>query len=192
MNINVYRNELTVSDTLVSVYKYIHVIQLNAVTGNSTQYVKYTHEASTTVLATDGYYTITQIMLPLAPVPGTYYIIEDVVDQIIAPNGFPITVDQLLAVDPIAGGFDRQDVDWFTYYQLNDYYITLIKAKFLNNICNCGCINAQDKLMIDTLTMGIALLDELITYAQYYEAERILEQLSKCTGIVNTNCNCNG
>lgn len=190
MNINIYKNELTVSDTAVSVFKYVHTIQLNNIAGTGVRYDKYTYDSSTTILATDGYYTITQIMLSLDQVPGTYYIIEDVVDQIIGPSGFPITITELLAVDPLEGGFERQDQDWFTYYQLNDYYINLIKAKFLNNICNCGCINTQDKLMIDTLTMGLALIDELITYTKYYESERILEQLSKCTGIVNTSCNC--
>ena len=131
------------------------------------------------------------MMLSVVPTPGTYYILEDVVDQVIAPNGFPITITELLKIDPIVGGFARQDQDWFTYYQLHTYYINLIKSKFLNNICSCTCMSTNDKTMIDTLTMGLTLIDELLTFILYYEAERILEQLSACTGVVNTKCNCN-
>lgn len=47
--------------------------------------------------------------------------------------------------------------------------------------------------MIDTLTMGLALIEELNVYAQYYESQRIMEQLNKCIGNIDaTNCNCNG
>ena len=195
MNINVYKNELTISDTEVSGYKYIHVIQLNTVTGPGTQYVKYTHNSSTTVLASDGYYTLTQMRLPTTAVPGTYYIVEGPeggADQVIAPNGSVISINDLLLVDPIGTTITKTIEYWFSYYALHTYYVNLIKAKFLKNVCNCDCISPTDRLTIDSLTMGLTLIKELTTYAQYNEAQRIVEQLNKCTGIVTTSCNCNG
>jgi len=192
MNINIYKNELTVSDTMVSGYKYIHVIQLNGITGPGTQYVKYTHESSTTTLATDGYYTVTQMKLPLTQTPGTYYIIEGTVDQVIGPDEIPISIKDLLLVNPVGTTIVRQDQDIFMIYLLKTYYTNLIRSKFLKNICNCDCISKQDRLMIDTLTMGLALIEELNVYSQYYESQRLVELLWRCSGTVITNCNCNG
>lgn len=195
MNINIYKNALTISDTEVTEYKYIHVIQLNAITGSGTQYVKYTHDSSTTTLAADGYYTITQMMLPLDPVEGTYYIIESLVggdDQVIDPNGDVILIDDLLLVDTVGTTITKTVENIFSDYSLHTYYINLLKSKFLKNVCGCDCISKQDKLTIDTLTMGLALIEELVAFAQYNEAERIVEQLNKCTGLVTPNCNCNG
>lgn len=193
MNININQNELTVSDTEVSSSKYIHVVQLLGVGGPSTIYQSYTYDSSTFTLAADGYYTITQMMLPTTVSPGDYYILEGVTDQIIDPSGNAISIATLLEVDPTGTTITRQDEEWFGDYIIRTYYINLLKKKYLNNICNCDCISKQDKLMIDTLTMGLALIEELNVYAQYYESERIMEQLNKCIGNINaTNCNCNG
>jgi len=193
MNVNIYQNQVTISDTEVSSSKYIHVVQLLGVNGPSTRYENYTYTSSTFTLAVDGYYTITQLMLPTTPDPGTYYILEGVTDQIINPDGDPISISQLLEVDPTGTTITREDEEWFGDYLIRTYYINLLKKKYLNNICNCDCINKQDKLMIDTLTMGLALIEELNVYTQYYESQRIIEKLNKCLGNINaTNCDCNG
>lgn len=193
MNVSLTNNIVTISDTLVTEYKYIHIIQLNEVSGPGTQYVVYTHDTSSTTLAKDGYYTLTQIRLPLAIVAGTYYIVEGTSDQIIGPLGTPITLTALLAVDPTGTTIVKTTQNIFEYYLLNNYYLTLLRKKFLNNVCNCSCISSIEKLTLDTLTMGTILIDKLVTNLKYYEAERIVEQLSICSGITTiTNCNCNG
>lgn len=109
MNINIYQNELTVSDTEVVSSKYIHVVQLLGVGGPSTKYESYTYESSTFTLAVDGFYTITQLMLPTTPSPGDYYILEGVTDQIIDPSGNAISIEDLLAVNPVGTTITRQD-----------------------------------------------------------------------------------
>lgn len=109
MNVNIYQNQVTISDTEVSSSKYIHVVQLLGVNGPSTRYENYTYTSSTFTLAVDGYYTITQLMLPTTPDPGTYYILEGVTDQIINPDGDPISISQLLEVDPTGTTITRED-----------------------------------------------------------------------------------
>lgn len=188
MNISQVDNTLNISSTAYSGYTYIHAIQ--SVTINEVILVNdvFTTAASSYNFLTDGYFIIIEIKLPTTP--GEYYYISD--EIIYNPEGEEITVEQLLDIDVTDTNISRVDEDYTTIYYLNDYYLALLRSKYLKNICNCGCgcIDKQDKVRLDTLTMGLDLIEALIGKAQYYEVQRIVEKLMICFGIVENNCNC--
>ncbi len=191
MNVTSSQNTVTISDTELSGYKYIHVLQHVKVADDGLQNSNFSYTSSSFTLAYDGYYQITQIKLPTTP--GTYYyILEGVTDQIIDPNGDVISLDTLLEVDPTGTTIVKTDQDYFTTYLLHEEYISLLTNKFVKNMCNCDCISKQDKLTIDTISMGLDLITVLSTYFKYNEAERIVEMLYNCLSIAPSNCNCNG
>lgn len=193
MNTSITTNILTITDTEVTEYKYIHVVQLNSINGVVTKYTNYTHESSVYTILSDGYYKIIQLKLPLAVVEGTYYIVENPSDVVIDPNGDVISIDELLSVDPTGTTIVRTETTFFTSYLLHTYYINLLKTKFQSNLCSC-CNNITNNTQIDALTMGFALIDELVSSNMLNEAERIIELLNRCTNTTTStsNCNCNG
>lgn len=108
------------------------------------------------------------------------------------PQGNVISAETLLATSTDLTNIIRTDENWITMYILDDYYIRLLKSKYLHNICNCGCgcIDKIDKVRLDTLTMGLDLIEALEAKNQYYEIQRIVEKLMVCFGLIDSNCNC--
>jgi hypothetical protein len=123
--------------------------------------------------------------------PGTGYYITD--NHIYNSNGVEVTPATLMAIVDIgATNIIKETSDHLTGYTVRTYYQNLIQTKFLKGLCACGCMDPQEKITVDSLTMGIALLDVLIENQQYYECQAILEKLTMCVGILNTSCSCHG
>ena len=123
MNITQTENTLVLSSTETTDFRYLHVIQQLTLTATTRIHEAFTNNSSSKTLPSDGYYKITEIMMP--SVPGNYYYI--VGNVIYDPNGDPVTIDEVLALDPEDNGIDRNDTDFFTVYALNTYYINLLK-----------------------------------------------------------------
>lgn len=172
-------------------YGFIHIIQDVTITSTDVVSDIFTTASSSYTFVSDGYFIITEIKLPSSPSPGNYYI-DIAEEQIYDPTGSLITTEQLLEVDTEFTNILRVDQDWLTMYILNEYYIRLLKSKYLKNICNCGCgcIDQADKVKLDTLTMGLDLSEALAAKYQYYEVQRIVEKLMVCFNLVDTNCDC--
>lgn len=189
MEITQEKNILTLSSTPTANTKYIHVVEQVTIT-DQTIFAEYVGvNESVTDLTKDSYFILTEMILPDAEGAWNYYI--DGNNKIIGPHG-DVSVTELLALQSTE--FVVNEYNWFSKYHLNKYYTDLVKSRFLKNICACGCINKSDKIILDTLVMGIDLIDTLLLENQYYEAQRILEQLSTCFNIVEINkgCNCDG
>ena len=188
MKIEQSSNVLTLTSTTVSGHKYVHALQ--KVTTLTTTYYSgtFTENVSTISLSTDGYYIVSEIRLPDAVSANNYYILNN---KIYNNLGVEISIEELLAVDPTGTNIIRTDYDQVSYHFINDYMINLIKQTFLKGICGCSCSTRDNKQTIDTIIMGIEVLKNLIEFNLYLEAERIIENLGICTGILNANCNCN-
>lgn len=184
MTITQTGNTVSITSTPQAGYRFIHAIQ--KVTSTVTTLVNdtFTDSASSFTLESDGYYIISETKLTTTP--GAYYYISG--DTVYSSVGVEITVEDLLEEELEQTTF----VNHFSRYNVNEYYINLLKSKFLNNICACNCISTSEKLTIDMLTMGITLIDSLVIDEQFYEAERIVEQLGTCTNTITPSCNCNG
>lgn len=184
MEITQIANMLNLTSPATAGHSYVHVI--DKITTSSESQVNDTIVDSTSSyeLTSDGYYKVIEIRLPNTVSAGNYYTLDgDFFDT----SGDQITLAELLEVE---SGVTRTDTNHLSYYYLDTYYLNLIKSKFLKNICGCSCSSQQDRITIDTLTMGLHLIASLGTYLQYYEATRLIEQLSVCTGVSNVNCNC--
>ena len=189
MKIEQFSETLTLTSITVSGHKYIHALQ--KVTSTDTTYYSgiFTENVSTIAFATDGYYIISEIRLPEQVISNGYYTLNDIKYD---PTANTITIENLLKVDITGTNIIRTDYNYLSYYYINKYNIDLIKQTFLKGICNCGCSTRTGGQTIDTLIMGIEVLKNLVDYELYYEAQRVVEQLGICTGILTTSCNCNG
>lgn len=188
MDITQVKNILTLTSPTSLVYSYIHIIQLVTTTETTIVGTNYTTSASTYEATDDGHYVITEIRADKTS-NGDYYISNG----ILYTSGDVAVVDAeaILAIDYGSTNMTKTDYDHVSYYNLETYYIDLIQNKFLKGICSCGCaIEDNDKLVIDTLLMGLEVIKILISYDQYNEAQRLIENLSTCTGSTNANCNC--
>ena len=204
MNINKSKNTLTItSSPIVAGYTYVHVIwklttqtdSLNPTTDEIIHevYINALPGNSSKTLPSDGYYIVYEFYLPNTP--GNYYYVgqdQSSVKHVYDPSGNIVPTTELITMNVSATNIVKVEQPIFHLYNLTDYYISLIKTKFLKNLCDCtNCGDSPDKKTLDALTMGLSLIEVLNTYLQYFESERIVEQLYKCTNMVFTPCNCN-
>lgn len=188
MNITQTENTVNLSSTETTGYKYIHVIQQVTISSTNKIHEVFTFNTSSKALPSDGYYILIEMKMPTTP-GNYYYIVNDIIYD---PAGEPVTVSEVLLLDPVTYGIDRNDNDLFTVYVINEYYIKALKDRFQNIICGCITCGSTSKLTMDTLEMGLALIEYLNIYSQYYESQRIIEQLGSCLSISTSTCNCNG
>jgi len=188
MNITQTEAILSIVSPEVANYSYIHVVSDVTIIATILASETFTNSASYYTFETDGYFIITEFKLPTSSGSG-YYILNNVIFD---GQGNQISVTELMATDTENTNILRIDEDYITIYMLNDLYIRMIKEKYLKDICNCGCecINNIDKVKLDTLTMGLALLEALTIKTQYYEIQRIVEKLLVCFRLLLPNCNC--
>jgi len=189
MNISQTNNTLVLTSLLSAGYSFVHAIIKIGLTEDELVFSNITNSESSFDLETDAYFNVVEIKLPTTSGAGYYIsgnVIYDPLDQV-------VTVEELLATDTAGTNIERDDNDLISTYFLNTYYINLIKSKFLKDICNCACLDKSSKLMIDTLTMGLTLIDKLEENMLFNEANRIINQLSVCTNITpKSDCNCYG
>lgn len=189
MNISTSGSTISLISTEMSGYSYVHAIQKVTTTDTTLYYDNITTTSSSTTLTVDSYYILSEIRLPNTVTPGGYYTVDG---KIYNSLGVEISVEQLLDTSILNTNIVRVDTDYIFYYYIEKYYIDFLKSKFQESINSCTCLNKQDKITIDTLTMGLDVIKYLNTYQLYNETQRIIEQLSVCTGVSTTNCNCYG
>lgn len=188
MDITQTDNRISIVSPSVAGYTYIHVIQDITIAKATIVSETFTDSVSYYTFESDGYFVITEFKLPETAGSGYYIISEKIYD----PTDQQISVATLMEVDTEYTNILRIDEDHMTKYYLSDYYLRLLKEKYLKNICNCGCscIDKIGKVELDTLTMGLDLIEALEIKHQYYEVQRIVEKLSICFGLIMPNCNC--
>lgn len=189
MEIRQNNDVLTIESIPTSGYKFIHAVQKITTSEITLEDYTFTENVSDITLTKDSYYLITEVKLPDSVTPNNYYILGSIIYN---PLGEVISVSDLLNTDITDTNIIKESDEILFYYYLNKYYVDLIQSKIFKNIFSCDCLESkEDKLIIDTLTMGLEVLRTLEQYNQYYEAQRILEKLSTCNGNVPINCGCN-
>lgn len=143
-------------------------------------------------LTADGYHQITKLTMSTTYSAVNYFIFDN---KVYSPGGLTqLSGDDLydlLDITDFEGyGITYESTNYFTYELTNTYYVNLVRTKFLCNVCNNTCIADKDRIVLDTLLMGMEVIKILIGESQYDEAARIMNLLSTCTGITSTSCNC--
>lgn len=180
---------ITITDFELVGYSYLHAIQSITTTGSFLLNYDIVESESIYQFEMDGYYIITSIRLLNTNTSGEYWTDGS---KIYNPNGDEISVEDLLEITdfPIDLDIIREDSEYLLYYYLNNYYLSFINDKFANIICG-RCQSTSNNVTQDTLVMGLYLIEYLEENEQYYEAQRIIEQLSACVGLSTaSNCNC--
>lgn len=143
-------------------------------------------------LTADGYHQITKLTMSTSYSEVNYFILSG---KVYSPGGSTqYTGDSLydlLDITDYEGyGIIYEEANYFTYELMNTYYINLVRTKFLCNVCSNTCITDKDRIVLDTLLMGIEVIKILVAESQYDEAGRIANLLSTCTSVTSTSCNC--
>jgi len=187
-------NTLAIFGSVVTGYSNIYILQkIDPLTTLPTNIAVSVSTGGTSFnLPSDGYYAVNKFTLSTDTNSLGYYIVGQAVYVPGGTTWIQSALYNLLTVsNPSTVGITLEVTYYFTYYAIQTYYLNLLKAKFLKDLCSCGC-DSNDKVLIDTFTMGIEVLKNLIQYSQYNEASRIVSILSTCSGVVNTSCNCYG
>ncbi len=186
------QNILVITDTAVADRSNVYIIQRISPTSDVPENITYliSEDGGTVAITLDGYYNVHKLQITTIAGAG-YYITGD---QLYGPGDVLVTGTNIYSLldieDFLAVGITYSVENYFTYYNIETFYIDLLKNKFLRNICCCNPPN--DRVTIDALTMGIDVIKYLLEYLNYNEAARIVDMLAVCTGVVNTNCGCNG
>ena len=109
-------------------------------------------------------------------------------------------VDSVLPEDKVSTVI-RADKNTFIMYYLNDCFGKLSKELLVSLQSNCNINDSSYKQKIfnrDVLWMGINVIKYSLAVSQYYEAQRILEDLTRCGNLCDTSlinptygCGCN-
>lgn len=166
-------------------YYYVHAIQQVTTLETSLLHSIIVELESEYQFLIDGYFVISEILLPDSEGQGVWTDGDKIYDE----NGIEITVEQLLEIDPETSNIVRDDDSIVITYYLNEYYHSVLKVSLQDGLCG-KCKSTTQKAELDTLMIGLEVIDYLVENEQYYEAQRIIEQLSSCVGLMNSNCNC--
>lgn len=181
--------KITITDPEVANYSYLHIVQRITIDNESIFDSKITTNYSEYNLTDDSYYIASS--MKITTIPGSGYYISG--DQVYNEFNVAVTAQDLLnIVDIESTNIVKSSQNYIFTYYIKKYYLDLIQSKFLKGLCACGCMDAQEKITVDALTMGLNLLEVLVANQYYYEAERLIEKLTVCTGIVNVGCGCHG
>ena len=187
MEISTSNNIIYVSNTPTLGYKYVHFLQKLNNKDTLLKDYSVTDNVSNIILPEDGLYNVTSVRIINSNVENSYYI-ED--DEVFDNLGNLIVVEDLLNVTH-ASLIKETEVTFLIYY-LKNFYTNLLESKIFKNIYDCNCQESKtDKVLIDTLTMGLEVLKILVEHEQFHEAQRIVEKLTTCNKAINLNCNCN-
>jgi hypothetical protein len=155
-------------------------------------------------MSTDGLYKVTHIILPtdtwltLAISKNgisTYTLIyyydttAKVIKKYTSGVSTEVTIDELLEVNASdTTTIIRADKNTFCLCRLNQCFYKLCKALFSSLPSKCYNKLDENKSMIynrDIIWMAINIIKYLIEQSQYYEAQRILEEVTQCGSICN-------
>jgi hypothetical protein len=192
MTLTENQNTLVITDAVIADYSNVYIIQKITPSVADPENITYlvSEDGGTIAITLDGYYNVHRLQITTTAGAG-YYILGDVLygpgDVVIQGADVYLLLD---IADFAAEGIIYSVADYFTYYNIEKYYVDFLKTKFLKNVCCCNPPN--DRSIIDPLTMGIDVIKYLLEYQQYNEAARIVEMLATCTGVINTSCGCNG
>lgn len=98
-------------------------------------------------------------------------------------------IDSVLPEDKVSTVI-RADKNTFIMYYINDCFGKLSKELLLSLHNNCNVNSESHKQKIfnrDLLWMGINVIKYSLEVSQYYEAQRILEELTRCGNLCDTS-----
>lgn len=162
----------------------------------------------------DGYYTVDHIILPNitwyenSPVAQRDYFDviyvtdgEKVYKQVKGGNLQECTVKEILERNPEGASIHKCKVDVFYTAGLQNCYIWYCKQIFDKLLNTCDHALYSDLLYArDLIWMTLNIIDYLVGFKQFLEAQRILEMFQKCGGLCkdfsiikpSADCGCRG
>ncbi len=113
------------------------------------------------------------------------------------PQGIEVTIDDILNETSATSTIIRAEKGKFIIYHLNECFGILCKDLFLNLQKSCNENDNAIKQKIfnrDLFWMAINSIKYLVSFSRYYEAQQMLERVSKCGLLCDTkityDCGC--
>lgn len=197
MKINLLGNgDLYVEDELEEGYNNVYILQLNySDTPSSCTKVK-TSEDQTIVFNSiaDGYYSLCKMKFPTK---STYeqnsdsimYYMDD--SKFYKYGGEEVSLQSIIDCDFT---IPKEYLGFFSTINLKKEYVAICKEILENNFeykCHKNKIDKDKIYRRDLLRSAYDIIQYLIDYCRYSEAQQILERISGCNGLYDVrNCNC--
>jgi hypothetical protein len=202
----------------------VNILELNKISGRkivATEYVDHSSylDESHIKLNEDGFYTVTQIVLPTLDwaikilnedksyfdyYTNTYVIDGDLIYKWNGEVFILCEIEEVLEMNPEKTTLAKASKDIFVICFLWKCFVDLCKGLLSSNLTKCKSKNSDlDTLQFnrDFIWMTINVLTYYIERNMLYEAERILEEVRGCNGICNQSlkmvsggkgCGCKG
>lgn len=177
-------------------YIYIYILQLNKSNGetvcqsfvrtNEEQEIKFT-------IGKDGYYTLCKLKVPYDESMPYYY-----KDEKFYYRGIrEASLYELLSINPEESQLQITYYYYFQLCKLRKCYVN-IAQKIINDRnsirCSSNGVNKEDIYKRDLLLSAINVITYLAEMEQFEEAERLLERITGCNGLCDSdkikNCGC--
>lgn len=172
-------------------------------------------ESCTFKVVKDGFYKINHIVLPTIDWWNnasddnkqyfeTIYLVDDhKIYKVVYNENNEATLEEcpleeIIERNPENSTISQCFINIFYTGNLLQCYINYSKRVFDTQVCGCPTEN-NDVYVRDFLWMSLNIIDYLISFDQFIEAQRMLEQLSTCNGFCNSisnnlfksqNCGC--
>ncbi len=164
--------------------------------------VIYKDDSCTFTVTKDGYYKLDHFIFPTITwynwykesasdeykekVYRIYIIDEGVIKKEVDGELVETTLKEVLEMNPEGASIQRETIDTFYTGNLMQCYINYCKKLFDNLINKCrNSLNNDDMYARDFIWMTLNIIDYLVQFEQYAEAERIIEEFNTCGGFCN-------
>lgn len=162
-------------------YVYVYILQHTSTTGNDYNKViikesKYQEVKFNT--KKDGFYTIITLLIPVDK--NSYYYYKD---QKFYRNQEEVSIEEIINTNPKLSNIYPNYDYYFLLARLKNCYINACKKIFESSV---KCLKNENKDLIynrDLIWSSLNVLEYMVEFEQYEEAQRLLEELTGCNGI---------
>lgn len=158
----------------------------------------------------DGYYKINHMVLPTVDwwnnasddnkeyFETIYFVDNNKIYKVVDNVPEECSLEEIIERNPENSTISQCFINIFYTGNLLQCYVNYSKRVFDSQVCGCPTEN-NDIYIRDFLWMSLNIIDYLISFDQFIEAQRMLEQLSTCNGFCNSissnvfnsqNCGC--
>ena len=182
-----------VQDEYDSNYAYVYILQLNNTSGIINQvFIRTNIEDQIKFdLRLDGFYTLITLKVPINPIMPYYY-----KNGKFYKNMWEVELQELINVNP---EISKVPITYEYYFQtcnLRKCYVNICQ-KIFDSQASIRCVSSNiDKELIykrDLLWSALNVINYMVEYDQYEEAQRLLERITDCNGLCKNNldnCGC--
>lgn len=175
-----------IQDPFEEGFVYVYVLQRNRINGTKVNQIKIRTKEEDNIIFTigeDGHYTLGTVKVSTSPAERLYYKNGKFYNGI-----YEVTLQEVIN--------KAEYEDYFQICQLKKCFISACQDIFdkrASTNCNNTGVDQASIYKRDLIWSTINVIEYMIEFGQYDEAERLLVRINDCNGLCNntkTNCGC--